>query len=59
MTLNEYINQLAKLAIKHGDKEVAYSSDDEGNSFHMVHYSPSVQSVEIGYGDEQTVVVVN
>lgn len=43
MTLKEYrkfINQLIKDG--HGDKEVYYASDDEGNSFQPITYPPSV-----------------
>jgi hypothetical protein len=57
MTLKEFqakINKLVKQG--HGDKEVFYSSDEEGNSFDEVFYEPSVQHID-GYDGE--VVVIN
>lgn len=63
MTLNDYaahINQLIKKNPAAGKLDVAYSSDDEGNNYSMVHYSPSVQRVEINYGgDSVKCVVIN
>ena len=46
MKLREYIAKLQELEAIHGDLEVVYSSDDEGNSFSNVYYSPSVQFVD-------------
>lgn len=43
MTLKEYrkfINELIKDG--HGDKEVYYACDDEGNSFQPLTYKPSI-----------------
>jgi hypothetical protein len=43
MTLKEYaaiINGLVKAG--HGKLTVVHASDDEGNSFHNVHYAPAV-----------------
>jgi hypothetical protein len=39
MKLSEYINGLQKFLAKHGDLEVYYSSDDEGNSYQTVGYA--------------------
>jgi len=36
MKLNEYIKELQEMADKHGDLEVIYSSDDEGNRYDTV-----------------------
>jgi hypothetical protein len=42
MTLNEYIEQLQKLAKQYPDAVLIYASDNEGNSFGTVWKSPSV-----------------
>lgn len=43
MTLNEYIVHLKKVAEEgHGNKEVVYAADDEGNNFQKVFYAPSI-----------------
>jgi hypothetical protein len=42
MTLNEYIVHLKAIAKKgHGDKEVVYAADDEGNNFQKIFYAPT------------------
>ena len=44
MTLNQYIKELQELVLQnpeHGDLEVVYSRDDEGNGFNKVHFGPS------------------
>ena len=41
MKLSRYIKSLQKALKKHGDLEVAYSADDEGNAYHLVQYTPS------------------
>ena len=46
MKLKEYIAKLQELEAIHGDLELVYSSDDEGNSFSNVYYAPSVQFVD-------------
>jgi protein involved in sex pheromone biosynthesis len=51
MTLTQYIKELQELVLKnpeHGDLEVVYSRDDEGNGFQRVHYSPGVGIFEDG-----------
>lgn len=43
MNLNTYIQQLMDIRSKYGgDLEVVYSTDEEGNSFGKVFYSPTV-----------------
>ena len=42
---------------EHGEKEVVYASDAEGNSFQRVHYGPGVISVNVEYEDKKTLVV--
>lgn len=42
MILKDYIKQLQEIEEEHGGElEVVYSTDDEGNNFSPVHYSPS------------------
>lgn len=41
MKLSEYIKNLNEALEKHGDHEVVYSRDDEGNGFQSVHHAPS------------------
>jgi hypothetical protein len=40
MILKDYLKALRKLAKEHGDKEVYYAMDDEGNAFNPVVYLP-------------------
>jgi len=48
MTLDDYKKHIDRLVKEgHGDKNVIYSCDDEGNSFHPVFYTPSVYGEEI------------
>ena len=42
MKLKEYIEGLQVLVDKHGDLDVVYSSDAEGNSHHSVDWGPSL-----------------
>jgi len=42
MLLTEYIENLQNMLIEHGDLEVVYSSDDEGNDFNRVYSTPSI-----------------
>ena len=42
MKLREYAEKLQRLAKLHPDVVVVTSSDDEGNAFHEVFYSPCV-----------------
>ena len=42
MILSEYISNLQEILKDHGDIEVVYSSDSEGNSFHRVGHKPSI-----------------
>lgn len=41
MKLLEYIEKLQALAQEHGDLELVYSVDDEGNYFRKVGFHPS------------------
>lgn len=49
MKLSEYIKNLQKVYEEHGDLECWYSSDDEGNSFHKINYTPTI----LYYDDEE------
>lgn len=42
MKLQQYIEKLQELLKEHGDLELIYSTDDEGNGYEKVHYNPSV-----------------
>ena len=42
MKLTKYIEKLQELLKEHGDLELIYSSDDEGNNYSKVHYEPSL-----------------
>lgn len=47
MKLKEYRDKLNKLVKQgHGDKDVYYSCDDEGNSYQPVFYSPCVRKLD-------------
>jgi len=54
MTLKQYIGLLNKLAKEgHGNKEVVYASDAEGNNFEYVLYAPAIGVFKDhgGYGE--------
>jgi len=75
MKLRDYVEHLRKLVRKHGDDEVVYASDEEGNAFHKVFYTPSIgfykdgeyypadgqtkESIEEKFGKEHSVVCIN
>lgn len=62
MILSEYAAHLNKFIKENptaGKLDVAYSSDDEGNNFSKVYYSPSIQKITINGGDEVKCVVIN
>lgn len=42
MKLSEYIKNLQSIKKKHGDLDVIYAKDDEGNGFNQIIYDPSV-----------------
>lgn len=42
MKLKEYIEKLETLLIQQGNLELIYSSDDEGNNYEYVRYSPTL-----------------
>jgi hypothetical protein len=42
MKLTKYIEKLQELLNEHGDLELIYSSDDEGNNYNTVSYKPSL-----------------
>lgn len=46
MKLKEYIKKLNDILEEHGDLECIYSSDDEGNNFQRVNYSPQAGNFE-------------
>jgi hypothetical protein len=41
MKVSNFIEKLEKIKEEYGDLQLVYSSDDEGNRFEKVHYSPS------------------
>lgn len=40
--ISDLINDLQEILKTKGDLQLVYSSDDEGNSFHGIHYGPIV-----------------
>ncbi len=42
MKLQQYIEKLQELLKEHGDLELIYSTDDEGNEYNTVNYHPSI-----------------
>lgn len=42
MKLTKYIETLQELLKEHGDLELIYSTDDEGNEYRKLHYEPCV-----------------
>lgn len=50
MKLAEYIEKLKEILEEHGDLDLIYSTDDEGNRFDKVSYPPTmVYAEEDGY----------
>ena len=46
MKLKEYKEHIDKLIAEgHGNSDVYYSCDDEGNDFTPVHYTPSINKI--------------
>ena len=58
MKLKEYAEKINKLVEGYGNMDVAYASDDEGNKYQYVNYSPDVGKVEID-GKNVNVIIVN
>ena len=48
MKLKEYIEKLQELYLEHGDLELVYAVDDEGNYYNKVSYDPSIMSMCAG-----------
>ncbi len=42
----QLIENLNKIIKEHGDLEICYSIDDEGNGYEEVHFSPSIGILE-------------
>ena len=42
MQLKEYIEKLQELYLEHGDLELVYAVDDEGNYYYKVSYDPGI-----------------
>ena len=42
MKLKEYIEKLQELYLRHGDLELVYAVDDEGNYYDKVSYDPDI-----------------
>jgi hypothetical protein len=52
MKLGQYIQELLELQQQVGpDVDLHYSTDDEGNSFPTVNFSPSIHYIEKRYDD--------
>ena len=51
MKLSEYIKHLQDILDSCGDLTCIYSSDEEGNSFHLLNQKPSYMTVTIDNGD--------
>ena len=45
MKLKEYIEKLQELYLEHGDLDLVYAIDDEGNYYNTVSYNPSIMSM--------------
>ena len=45
MKLKEYIEKLQELYLEHGDLELVYAVDDEGNYYDKVGYDPSIMNM--------------
>ena len=61
MNLFDYQRHILALLKKDptaGMLPVAFSSDNEGNNFSLVHYSPGVQNIDLDCSGETTKVVV-
>lgn len=41
MKISEMIKGLQEFMTDHGDLDCYYATDDEGNAYHPVHYTPS------------------
>lgn len=59
MKLKEYIAKLEVLLAKHGDVDVIYASDSEGNSYEKCRYEPSACKFTDGDTDELVKFVNN
>ena len=63
MKLKEWVKAvevaMEELLEEHADKDVVYSSDDEGNCFEPVHYAPGLISIGTEDGGEKEVVCIN
>ena len=45
MKLKEYIEKLQELYLEHGDLELVYAVDDEGNYYNKVCYVPGIMNM--------------
>jgi hypothetical protein len=63
MKLTEYIQDLQQIESKHGgDLEVIYATDDEGNGFNTVVFTPTAcnwDGEETGNGEDINAVCIN
>jgi hypothetical protein len=46
MKLDEYIEKLKKIHKEHGNIDIVYATDDEGNAFHFISYSPGIGYID-------------
>ncbi len=62
MTLNEYVNNLVSYLADHPEYRelpVVASSDDEGNSYNLVYYTPSHDTYEMRGGEDVESICIN
>lgn len=50
MRLKEYIEKLQEIYLEHGDLELVYAVDDEGNYYNKVCYVPGIMNM---YGEDR------
>jgi hypothetical protein len=51
VTLKEFAKNINELVAKHGEKEVWYATDDEGNGYSPVYYTPTLSNTRDLGGD--------
>ncbi len=65
MKAKELIERLKELVIEHGNLELIYGADDEGNEYNTVQYSASVckyeneEREEVEKGEKPTHICIN
>ena len=59
MKASQLVINLQELIKKHGDQEIIYSKDDEGNEYRKIHYEPSAGSFDEDEREFQEVKELN